>query len=210
MASAEENSDSAEENDDISAKEALQMLLDGNSRFVSGDITHNGQDMVERRIELVAGQHPIAVIVGCSDSRISPEIIFDQGLGDIFVVRTAGQVMDNASLGSIEYAVEHLEVPLVVVLGHEGCGAVTATLEGGEAPGHINHLVESIQPAVDEARKTGNESELLDNSINNNIKNIQIDMNKASPILSEKIHSGELEIVAARYNMETGIVAILD
>jgi len=208
--SAEENDNSIEQKDYVSAEEALRLLMEGNSRYVSGIITQNGQNVVERRYELISGQDPLAVVLGCSDSRIPPEMIFDQGLGDIFVVRTAGQVLDNASLGSIEYAVEHLEVPLIIVMGHEGCGAVTATLEGGEAPGHMKYLVESIQPAVDEANSKGNESELLNNSINNNIKNIKRELENASSILSEKMQSGELAIVAARYNMETGVVVILD
>lgn len=186
------------------------MLMEGNSRYVSGNITQNGQDMVERRIELISGQDPYAVVLGCSDSRIPPEIIFDQGLGDIFVVRTAGQVLDNASLGSIEYAVEHLQVPLLVVLGHDGCGAVTAAVEGGEAPCHMNCLVASIQPAVDEARMTGNESELLDNSIDNNIKKIKEELENTESILSERVQNGELMIVAARYHMDTGVVSIID
>lgn len=116
---------------------------------------------MQRRSELIAGQNPFAIIVGCSDSRIPPEVIFDQGLGDIFVIRTAGQVMDNVSIGSIEYAVEHLGVPLVVVLGHDGCGAVTAATEGGEVPGHLDSLVNFILPAVGQAREMGNSSELL-------------------------------------------------
>lgn len=200
---------SADENDDVSGKEALRMLLEGNLRYVSGNITHRGQNLVDRRSELIAGQHPFAVVVGCSDSRIPPEIIFDQGLGDIFVVRTAGQVLDNASLGSIEYAVEHLEVPLVVVLGHDDCGAVNAAVEGGETPCHMKCLVESIRPAVDEAIKMGNDSELLDNAINNNIMNIKKELEGTNCILSEGIQKGELAIVAARYHMDTGVVRII-
>lgn len=195
---------------DISGEEALQILLEGNSRYVSGNISYNDQNITERRIELIAGQNPFAVVLGCSDSRIPPEIIFDQGLGDIFVVRTAGQVLDNASLGSIEYAVEHLEVPLVVVLGHDCCGAVTATLEGGEAPGHMNCLVESIQPAVDKAIKMGNESDLLNNSIDNNVMKIKEELENTESILSERVQNGELMIVAARYHMDTGVVSIID
>ena len=125
------------------------------------------------------------------------------------MVRTAGQVLDNASLGSIEYAVEHLEVPLVVVLGHDDCGAVTAAVEGGEAPCHMKCLVESIRPAVDEAIKMGNDSELLDNAINNNIMNIKKELEGTNCILSEGIQKGELAIVAARYHMDTGVVRII-
>lgn len=201
---------SSDANNDISGDAALKKLLEGNSRHVSGIISHNEQNITERRIELVAGQNPFAVVLGCSDSRIPPEIVFDQGLGDIFAVRTAGQVLDNASIGSIEYAVEHLKVPLLVVLGHDSCGAVTAAVEGGEAPGHMNCLVESIQPAVDEAIKMGNEKELLDNSIDNNIKKIKEELENTESILSERVQNGELMIVAARYHLDTGIVTIID
>ena len=201
---------SAEEKNGISGAEAMQKLLEGNARYVSGNVSHQDQYVVERRSELISSQHPFAIVVGCSDSRVPPEAVFDQGLGDIFVVRTAGQVLDNASLGSIEYAVEHLGVPLVVVLGHDNCGAVTAAVKGGEAPGHLKSLVESIQPAVDEAKKMNNEGELLNNSIDNNIKNIQKSLESAEPILSEKVRKGELKVVGARYHLDTGVVQIIE
>ena len=126
------------------------------------------------------------------------------------MVRTAGQVLDNASLGSIEYAVEHLGVPLVVVMGHDSCGAVTAAVKGGEVPGHLNSLVESIQPAVDEAKEMNDEGELLNNSIDNNIDNIQKGLVSDEPILSEKVQKGELKVVGARYHLDTGVVQIID
>ena len=201
---------SAEEKNGITGAEAMQKLLEGNARYVSGNVSHQDQYVVERRSELISSQHPFAIVVGCSDSRVPPEAVFDQGLGDIFVVRTAGQVLDNASLGSIEYAVEHLGVPLVVVLGHDSCGAVTAAVKGGEAPGHLESLVESIQPAVDEAKKLNNEGELLNNSIDDNIKNIQKDLKSAEPILSEKVQKGELKVVGARYHLDTGVVQIIE
>ena len=188
----------------------MQKLLEGNARYVSGYVSHQDQYVVERRSDLISSQHPIAVVVGCSDSRVPPEAVFDQGLGDIFVVRTAGQVLDNASLGSIEYAVEHLGVPLVVVLGHDSCGAVTAAVKGGEAPGHLNSLVESIQPAVNEAKEMNNEDELLNNSIDNNINNIRKGLISAEPILSEKVRKEELSIVGARYHLDTGAVQIFE
>jgi carbonic anhydrase len=133
----------AVERNSITGDQALQKLTEGNARFISCNVTHPGQSK-ERLQELVSGQHPFAVVVGCSDSRVPPEIIFDQGLGDIFVVRTAGKVLDNAVLGSIEYAVEHLSVPLVVVLGHDSCGAVKAAVEGGTVPDHLDRLVKFI------------------------------------------------------------------
>ena len=192
----------------ITAEEALEKLLDGNARFASGNSSHPDQSF-ERRAELLAGQHPFAVIVGCSDSRIAPEVLFDQGLGDIFVIRTAGQVLDNASLGSIEYAVEHLGVPLVMVLGHDSCGAVSATVQGGEVSGHLASLVQFIQPAVDAAREAGNESLVLDSSIDNNIWNIVEQLESTQPILSEKVEGGEVMIVGARYHLDSGEVEIL-
>ena len=200
----------AEEKNRITSAQAMQKLMEGNARYVSGNVSHQDQYVVERRTDLISSQHPIAVVVGCSDSRVPPEAVFDLGLGDIFVVRTAGQVLDNASLGSIEYAVEHLGVPLVVVLGHDGCGAVTAAVNGGEAPGHIKSLVEFIQPAVDEAEKVNNEGELLNNSIDNNIKNIQKYLESSEPILSEKVQKGELSVVGARYHLDSGAVQIFE
>lgn len=131
----------------ISTYEAWQRLLDGNERFVTGDSLHPNQN-ASRRSELVHTQNPFAVIFGCADSRLAAEIIFDVGLGDVFVVRTAGHVIDDAVLGSLEYAVSVLHVPLIVVLGHDNCGAVTAAkeaVETGESPqGHIRDLVERI------------------------------------------------------------------
>lgn len=130
---------------------ALKDLLAGNQRFVSGEVKHPNQD-AERRADLASGQNPFATLFGCGDSRLAAEVIFDQGLGDMFVVRTAGHVVESAVLGSIEYAVVELGTPLVVVLGHDSCGAVTAakdSLEKGELPGgYIRNLVEPILPSV--------------------------------------------------------------
>jgi len=195
----------SEEKSGITGEQALQKLMEGNARYASGNASHPDQS-VERRSELIAGQHPFAVIVGCSDSRIAPEVLFDQGLGDIFVIRTAGQVLDDVAIASIEYAVEHLGVPLVVVLGHDSCGAVTATIEGGEAPGHMNCLLDFIQPAVDAAREIGDEDELLNNSIDINVHNIVDELKACQPILSEKVEKGELMIVGARYHLDSGEV----
>ena len=198
----------AEEQKSITGEEALQKLMDGNARFVSGNVTHPDQS-ADRRTELVAGQHPFAIVVGCSDSRVPPEIVFDQGLGDIFVVRTAGQVIDNVSLGSIEYGVEHLGVPLIVVLGHDSCGAVEATVKGGEPAGHMDSLVNFILPAVEEAKASGNESEIVSRAIDNNIRNIVEELS-IQPLLSEKVEKGELMIVGARYHLEDGNIEMVE
>ncbi|WP_068168289.1 carbonic anhydrase, partial [Rothia sp. ND6WE1A] len=135
----------------LTPAQALKDLLAGNQRFVSGEVKHPNQD-AERRADLASGQNPFATLFGCGDSRLAAEVIFDQGLGDMFVVRTAGHVVESAVLGSIEYAVVELGTPLVVVLGHDSCGAVTAakdSLEKGELPGgYIRNLVEPILPSV--------------------------------------------------------------
>jgi carbonic anhydrase len=200
----------SEEEQGVKGEQALQKLMDGNARFASGNIEHPDQS-AERMAEVVSAQHPFAVIVSCSDSRVPPEIIFDQGIGNIFVVRTAGGIVDDIAIGSIEYAVEHLGAPLVVVLGHDSCGAVKATVEGGEAPGHIGSLVEAIKPAVDEARNGNkNQDKLLDISIDNNIKNIVGDLNTSGPILSESVKGGKLKIVGARYHLDSGKVDLVD
>lgn len=125
----------------------MQKLIDGNKRYVEGKFIHPNQS-AERRMELSKDQNPFAVILSCSDSRVPPEIIFDQGIGDLFIIRVAGNIISNEVLGSIEYAVEHLDVGLVVVLGHERCGVVSAAVAGGEVHKHISSLVEAILPAV--------------------------------------------------------------
>lgn len=132
--------------------EALKRLVQGNARFVSDHLTHASPEQIAvARGAVSKSQAPFAVIVGCSDSRVGPEIVFDQGLGDLFVVRTAGEVVDSAALGSIEYAVEHLGSPLILVLGHQRCGAVAAAVAGAKAPGHIAAVLNAIEPA---AKKT--------------------------------------------------------
>ena len=199
----------SEEAGSITPELALQQLMEGNLRYAQGNASHPHQSL-ERRAELVSGQHPFAVILGCSDSRIPPELIFDQGLGDVFVIRTAGEVVDNASLASIEYAVEHLDVPLVVVLGHDSCGAVTAAVQGGEAEGHLGSLMDFIRPAVEQAREAGEGSDLLNGSIDNNVFNIVEALKSSQPVLSEKVEAGELMILGARYRLDSGLVEILD
>jgi len=199
----------SEEESSLTPEIALQNLMNGNLRYAEGNASHPHHSP-ERRAELLSGQHPFAVILGCSDSRIVPELIFDQGLGDVFVIRTAGEVLDNVSLASIEYAIDHLGVPLVVVLGHDRCGAVTAAIEGGETEGHLGCLIDFIQPAVDQAREAGEESDLLNCSIDNNVHNLVEALESSQPILSEKVERGELMILGAHYHMDSGLVEILE
>ena len=132
-------------------EEALKRLTEGNARFVSGHLSHTTPEfLTEARGKVAQAQRPFAIIVGCSDSRGGPELVFDQGLGDLFVVRTAGEVVDEVALGSIEYAVEHLGSALIVVLGHERCGAVSAAVAHAQEPGHIAAVLKAIGPAVEE------------------------------------------------------------
>jgi carbonic anhydrase len=140
----------------VAPADAISKLKEGNGRYAGGNLQHPGQT-TERRAELANSQYPFAAIVSCSDSRVPPEIVFDQGLGDLFVVRVAGNVIDDHGLGSIEYSVDHLGVRLIVVLGHQSCGAVKAARETiaarSKAPGHIQSLVAAIQPAVEATAK---------------------------------------------------------
>src|SRR4051812_21823339 len=180
--------------------EALGRLKAGNERFVRNEQSAS-KPVASRRTETAAGQNPFALVVGCADSRTAPEIVFDQGIGDLFVVRTAGNLVDDYALGSIEYAIEHLGVRLVVVLGHERCGAVTAALAGPSAPGHINSLVRDIQPAVAAAK--GKEGDALANTIHEN------DAAVAAKI-RQQAHLGDLasqvRVVEGYYDLDTGKV----
>lgn len=190
----------------ISADQAWSLLLEGNQRFVAGQPIHWHQSL-ERRKEVVAGQHPFAIVLTCSDSRVPPEILFDQGIGDIFVVRTAGNVADDVALGSIEYAAEHLGVQLVVVLGHQKCGAVAATVQGGAAPGHLPSIVRAIQPAVEQTRGQGGDH--VDNAVRANVGLIVAQLRTCQPILAELAHAGHLQVVGAYYSLETGAVSLI-
>src|SRR6266576_4204091 len=192
----------------VAPAEAISKLKEGNGRYTSGNVQHPGQT-AERRTELAKTQHPFASIVSCSDSRVPPEIVFDQGLGDLFVLRVAGNVIDDHSLGSIEYAVDHLAVRLIVVLGHQRCGAVKAAKETiaakGKAPAHIQSLVTAIKPAV-EATVHGD----LEATVEANVKNVTQALRSSPPILKPKVDSGEVRVIGAYYNLDTGSVAFLD
>jgi carbonic anhydrase len=192
----------------VSPDEALKRLLEGNARFVSGHLTHAGPEQIaEARGTGSKGQAPFAVIVGCSDSRVGPEIIFDQGIGDLFVVRTAGEVVDSAALGSIEYAVAHLGSALVVVLGHERCGAVAAAVAGAKEPGHIAAVLAAIEPAVKQTK--GQAGDPVENAVRAQALDVAKQLQEAKPILAERVQSGKIRIVAARYDLLSGKIDLL-
>lgn len=185
----------------------LTELLAGNQRFAAGDAQHPRQDAAQRE-EVAAGQNPKAIIAACSDSRVAPEIIFDQGLGDLFVVRTAGQVVDNAALASIKYAVEHLGAGLIVVLGHKRCGAVRAAIDGGETRGHLDALIDKIKPAVERAKTMP--GDLIDSAVKNNIALTVNQLKTSAPILAEAVKTNTLQVVGAYYDLDTGAVSVLN
>jgi carbonic anhydrase len=186
-----------------SADAALKMLQDGNARYVAGKLEHPHQS-AQRRAEVAQGQKPFAVVLACADSRVGPEVVFDAGLGDLFVVRVAGNIADDAVLGSIEYAVEHLGSPLIVVCGHERCGAVKATVDAAaskdKAPGHLGALIDPIMPAV-KSEKPGDD--LLDRAIDGNVRNVVAKIN-ADETIAHLVHEGKVKVVGGRYDLDSG------
>lgn len=187
---------------------ALAKLMAGNKRYVAQKAQHPDASAQRRQSLARQGQNPFAVVLGCADSRVPPELVFDQGLGDLFVVRDAGNVVDDEMLGSIEYAVEHLGVKLVMVLGHEKCGAVSAAVTGGEAPGHIRAVVEAIKPSV-EATKNAPGDKVHNCVVANAIKTAK-EIRDSEPILREKSSAGKLQVVAAAYDLASGKVTLLE
>ena len=218
------------DNQIVNPTDAIARLKEGNGRFTGGNQQHPHQSSNERtemaansyenlgmtaagaakrREELAKSQHPFAIIVGCADSRVPPEIVFDQGLGDLFVLRVAGNIINDHSLGSIEYAVDHLAVRLIVVLGHQRCGAVKAAKETiaakGKAPGHIQSLVTAIQPAV-QATVKGD----LEATTEANVRNVVQALRVSTPVLKPKVDSSDLKVIGATYSLDTGAVSFLD
>ncbi len=202
----------------ISALEALQRLQEGNQRFVRGETSTQPLVDNEYRRELVAGQFPIAIILGCSDSRVPAELIFDMALGELFVIRVAGNIVAPSQVGSIEYAAERFGTRLVVVLGHSHCGAVAATLEQLERPRsnrspNLNSIVTRIQPAVQtllESPLREDPESLLHYAIRANVRASTNHLRHGSHILEQLVRSEGLQITGAEYSLETGVVNFID
>ncbi|MEG3903365.1 carbonic anhydrase [Microcoleus sp. B4-C5] len=191
---------------DITPNSALKKLMEGNQRYIEQKRTFPDQAR-SRVVEVAQGQHPFATILACSDSRVAPEIIFDQGLGDLFDIRVAGNFLDDVVLGNIEYATLELGVPLLVILGHERCGAVKAALDGKAVPGHISTLVAAIKPAVDSTK--GQTGDAWDNAVRANVKMNVNKLQSSSPILAEAVKAGKLKVVGGRYDLDSGKVEII-
>jgi carbonic anhydrase len=193
--------------DKLTPDQALTQLLRGNERFVAGWPDRPNQSARRRHEVATAGQQPFAIILSCADSRVPPEIIFDQGLGDVFVIRVAGNVLDDIILGTIEYAVEHMHTPLVVVLGHDKCGAITAAVERVKTNSHVQAVVDALQPALLLAE--GQEGDRVSTAVDANVRYAVKKLQASEPVLMGASAAGQLRIVGARYNLDTGEVKII-
>lgn len=189
-----------------SSDEALQRLMIGNRRYVAMRPLHPRQNQTHRQA-MLEGQHPFAAILSCSDSRVPSELLFDQGLGDLFIVRTAGHVISEVVIGSIEYAVFVLEVPLIMVMGHTQCGAVTSAVKGGELPGSIAVLAEKLHPVVERVRHQ--EGDILANAIKANAVQTARDLVASSAIIAAAVEAGRLMVVPACFDLESSAVELL-
>jgi carbonic anhydrase len=190
----------------MTGKEALQVLLAGNKRFLSGKLQHPNH-CEESRKGLVSGQDPVAVVLACADSRVPPVDIFDQGLGDLFILRVAGNIINDHILGSIEYAVSHLHTPLVMVMGHSSCGAVGAVAQGVKLGGHIASLTPSIEAALKKAK--GQEGHWTNNAAKELAKTTAKKIEESEPIIADLVTEGKVLVVATYYDLSTGEVVLL-
>ena len=202
----------------IAAREALERLRDGNRRFVSGMRRNATLTNQTRRSELAAGQEPFAIILGCSDSRVPAEIVFDQGLGDLFVIRVAGNIVASSQIGSVEFAAERFSTPLVVVLGHSRCGAVLATLEELMRPKenqsrNLRSIVDRVRPSVEALLATElrhDADALVRQAVRANVRVSANHLRQGSEVLEQLIEKEQLVVVGAEYSLETGIVDFFD
>ena len=182
-------------------QESLDRLIEGNGRFVNDTLNGNLQDS-SRREALEGGQSPYAIILSCADSRVVPELTFDAGLGEIFTIRVAGNVANSSSIASIEYAVAHLGSKLIVVLGHQSCGAVTAAVAGGDNGEHLNHLLGHISPAIE---ASGSDASITD-VVKKNAQMTGDELKTKSNIIANAVNAGDVKIVSAYYNLDSGKV----
>jgi carbonic anhydrase len=192
----------------LSAIEAdtLERLKQGNERYVNSNVVSH-DDWTAKRAALVDNQRPFAVIVSCSDSRVPPEIIFDQTLGHLFVVRVAGNIVDNFAIGSIEYGVSVLGAKLILVLGHAGCGAVEAAMKGMKFDNHIQEILDDIQPAIAATKTRG--ANALELAIKQNVRNVEETLRQSKPVLAKLLAEGKVKIEGGYYHLDTGRVEFL-
>ena len=186
-----------------SADAVLAELKAGNDHHAAKQYAHP-HETADRQKELTSGQHPHASVLACADSRVPPEIVFDQGLGDLFVIRVAGNVASDDVLGSLEYGAEHLNIPLIVVLGHQKCGAVTAAVEGGQPEGHLPSLITLIQPAV--VKTNGAPGDPVANAVRANVEMVVSQLRASKPVLADSVAKGKTKVVGGVYSLDTGRV----
>jgi len=202
----------------ITANEALNQLKEGNRRFVDGTHSYQNESVQQQRKTLVDGQAPFAIILGCSDSRAPAELVFDQGLGDLFVIRVAGNIVAPSQIGSVEFAAEHFGTPLVVVMGHSHCGAVKATIDTLKQPttnitSNIHSIVKRIRPAVEPLFDTDlrdRPEQLLQSAIRANVRAAKNHLSNGSTVLEQLIGDKKLSVVGAEYSLESGAVDFFD
>ena len=192
----------------LSAEAALHELKEGNERYTLDHVEHPHEG-AQRRVDLSVAQHPFAIVLGCADSRVVPELIFDQGVGDLFVLRVAGNVADDAVIASIEFAVEHLGTRLVVVLGHERCGAVMAEINHAFSEGKLNSLISYIEPAVKAGQKANGDCVISD-TVKAHVNLMVKEIKSTVPILSHEVKNETLKVVPAYYRLATGKVEFLE
>jgi carbonic anhydrase len=197
---------------DMTSDKAIALLAEGNARFVADTRDYPNQDQSRRTLTSTKGQHPFATVIACSDSRVPVETIFDRGIGDIFVIRVAGNVIDTDEAGSIEYGVDHLATPVLVVLGHTHCGAVTAVVNNAPLHGNIPALVDNIVPAALKARDDHPELKggaLVDEAVKYNIWQAISDLFRTSSVTAGRVKHGKLKVIGAMYDIATGQVSWL-
>jgi carbonic anhydrase len=187
-------------------EESLQRLIEGNKRFIAGQMQHPNQ-IIEKRLEVRRAQKPFAVVLACSDSRTPPLFIFDAGLGDLFIVRTAGNVADEVAIGSMEIAVEQFETPLIMVLGHRRCGAVRMALDNPEISGHMQSIVHLLKPAVLEGKRLP--GDLWENAARANVRITVEKLKNSEPYLKNRVRQGSLKIVGGYYCLDEWHVEII-
>lgn len=187
--------------------EALERLLEGNRRYVAMHQLRPRQSTTDRQ-QLVDGQNPFAAILSCSDSRVPSELIFDQGLGDLFIVRTAGHTVNGLVLASLEYAVYALRVPLIMVVGHQHCGAVSAVMQGQALPGHMAQLAENLWPALRRIDRSADDG--VEQATCANARHTAASLGASSSVLCEALDNNQVRIIPAYYSLETGSVDLLD
>ncbi|MFH1862543.1 MAG: carbonic anhydrase [bacterium] len=190
----------------MTSEAALRELMAGNARFVNNKRIHPNSTVV-RLAEVAHGQDPFAILLCCSDSRTPPEIVFDHGIGDLFIIRTAGNVAGDVAIGSMELAVEEFGVPLIMVMGHQRCGAIKMALEGLEIPGHVVSIMDHLQAAVEMSRGLSGDS--WDNASQANVKYIVNHLKDSKPILKRRVLEGKLRIIGAYKWLDTGVVDVI-